>query len=183
MTERKNILVRFIESSPSPEPGLHLVVGPREMQSLVLFSLAQHLAAGLTIHWIDAGNWFDAYGLGRVARAAQLDERKVLSHIQLARPFTAIQLTAMLAKKLPSISSTSPVIISDPMALFYDGEMPEEEVNRIFNQFMGVVKKLACPVLGLAVERKAPETRKHLSCQLRKVAKAMAQFETIPLLK
>lgn len=182
MLEPKEIISRIVTPPPPAAPGFHLVVGPREVQSAVLFSLARRLHAGLTVYWIDAGNWFDAYGLGLAARAAQLDERKVLSRIQVARPFTAIQLTAMLANKIPLIVPPCPVIVSDPMALFYDHEMPEDEVARIFRNFMEVVRGLPCPVLALAVRREVPAGRKHLSRQLLQEVKSLAHFRDAPRL-
>lgn len=180
MFKSNEIISRIVTLPPPAAPGFHVVVGPREMQSLVLFSLARRLNAGLRVYWIDAGNWFDAYGLGNAARARQLDDRKVLSRVQLARPFTAIQLTSMLAKQIPLIQPGCPVIVSDPMALFYDHEMPEDEVDRIFRNFLDVVKGLNCPVLALAVERKVPEARKNLSKLLLKEVKALGHFNLAP---
>ena len=183
MLESKEIITRIVTPPPPTAPGFHLVVGPREMQSLVLFSLAWRLSAGLKVYWIDAGNWFDAYGLGKAARVAQLDERKILSHIQVARPFTAIQLTSMLAKKIPLLPLSCPIIVSDPMALFYDHEMPEDEVNRIFRNFIDVVRGLPCPVLALAVQREVPASRKHLSKQLLIEVNDVAHFHAAPRLE
>jgi hypothetical protein len=181
MPEPRDVISRIVTPPPAP-PGLHLVAGPREMQGLVLFSLVPRLHDGLTVYWIDAGNGFDAYGLGRAARAARLDERRVLARVQVARPFTAIQMTAMLAKKIPRLPPACPVILADPMALFYDPEMPEEEVARLFRDFLGVVKTLASPLLTLAVQRDVPETRKTLSKRLLQEAKTVAHFRPAPRL-
>ena len=174
MTTPKDVISRVVPPAP---PGLHMIMGPTEMQNMVLFSLAKRLEAGTTIYWIDAGNRFDAYGLGNAARAAQLDERTVLSHVQIARPFTAIQLTAMLANKLPMISPMCPVIIADPMALFYDHEMQEEELNRILRNFIEVVDKLHRPVLALTVYRQVPPGRGGLSRRLLKHVQTIARYQ------
>jgi hypothetical protein len=129
---------------------------------------------------MDAGNWFDAYGLGKVARAAQLDERRVLVHVRVARPFTAIQMTRMLARQVPLIAPETPIILSDPMALFYDHEMPEDEVSRIFREFLIVVRELTVPVLTLAVMREAPPRRRDLSRRLLHEARAVARLDAAP---
>ncbi len=177
----ESTIVQQIMDPPPPAPdGLHLVIGPYSLQSLVLLSLARYLCAGRRVYWIDAGNGFDAYGLGQAARAAQLDERRVLSHVQVARPFTAIQMNGMLSRQLPQIPRACPVILSDPMALFYDLEMPENDVARVFRDFIRVVRGLSLPVLALAVARKAPEQRSRLSPQLLREARTVARMAITP---
>jgi hypothetical protein len=172
MSEIQEMITRVVAPPPSASPGLHLVIGPYEVQPLVACSLVGLLHDGLTVHWIDAGNWFDAHGISKAARACRLDERRVLANIRLARPFTAVQLTSMLSRKLPGIPSTSPVVLSDPMALFYDHEMPEPEVGRFFQRFIDVVRELKTPVLTLAIYREAPAARKTLSRALLREVKA-----------
>jgi hypothetical protein len=168
-------LIRQIITPPPPAScGLHLVVGASEIQSLVLYALARPLHAGGRAYWIDAGNAFDAYGLGNVSRAARLDERRVLARLQVARPFTAIQLVGMLTRQLPRIPSGCPVILADPMALFYDHEMPERDVSRIFREFREAVRALTQPLLALAITRPVPEARRHLSTQLVTEARRVA---------
>ncbi len=118
MLEAQTLLRQIVTPPPPAPPGLHLIVGPRAIQSIILFSLMRYLHSGRRVYWIDGGNWFDALVLAKVSRAAQLDERKVLGNILMARHFTAIQMTAMLAKQVPRIPAGTPIILSDPMALF-----------------------------------------------------------------
>ncbi len=180
MSDTPSIVRRIVAPPPPALIGLHLLVGPSTIQSLVLFSLARDLHAGRQVFWIDAGNWFDAYGLAKVSRAAQLDERRVLANVHVARPFTAIQLNRMLAKQLPRVPSSCPVIVSDPMALFYDHEMPERDVSRIFREFIRVIRRLAVPVLGLAVTRTVPEARRELSKRLLREVGTVARLRNTP---
>lgn len=158
-----------------PAPGLYLIVGPYEIQGRLLYSLTDYLAQGRAVHWIDAGNWIDAYGLAKAAQARRLDPRAVLRQIRVARPFTAIQLTAMLEKKVSSLPPRSPVIVADPMALFYDPQMPEKDTARVWRNFMDAVKGLSSPILTLAVQRDPPPARADFSRQLMKEAKDVAR--------
>lgn len=183
MTEAPDIITQIISAPPPAVPGFHMLVGPKQVQDLVLFSLVRRLHAGRTVHWIDAGNRFNAHGLAVAARAAGLDERQVLARVQVARPFTAIQLTAMLSRKVPLLPASSPVIVSDPMKLFYDEEMPEDEVARVFRDFIDAVKGLGSPVLALGIERDAPEGRRGLSRRLLQEVKSLSWMKELPLLE
>lgn len=168
-------ILQQILAPPPPAPrGLHLLVGPRSLQRLVLSYLARPLHENHRFYWIDAGNRFDAYGLGRFARARQLNERRVLQNLQLARPFTAIQMNHMLAEQLPRIPEECPVVLADPMALFYDPELPAGDVRRIFNHFLQTVRQLQRPVLTLGVTRPVPPELRGLTPQLLKHVRSLA---------
>ncbi len=101
-----------------------------------------------------------------------MDARLVLSKILVARPFTAIQFIAMLNQKIPKIQESLPpgqplpVILSDPMALFYDSALPEADARRIFRDFLKTVAGLTAPVLALFAPRVPPNTRKGFAKQL-----------------
>ena len=72
--------------------GVYTALGSSALPSWFLAELCPALGRGLRVCWIDAGNGFDAYGLGRTARALGFDPRRVLANVRLARPFNVFQL-------------------------------------------------------------------------------------------
>lgn len=138
---------------------VHTVLGSSWLPAWFLSALCPALERGLSVRWIDAGNRFDAYGLGRTARDSGADPRRVLGRVQLARPFNAFQLEAML---LRGLSEGSPVVVSDPLALLYDEELPEEEARRLAPRLARALKSLPAPCVMLAVTRQAPPEREAL---------------------
>ena len=142
-----------------PPAGIHTAVGPSLLPSWFLRALCPALSRGTRIFWIDAGNSFDAHGLGREARALGLDPARVLSNVSLARPFNAYQLEAMVRRKLPACWRGEPVVLSDPLAPFFDEDLPDGDAR---TTLAGVLEGLAgTPAvwLLLAVLRKAPRGR------------------------
>lgn len=136
---------------------VHTVVGSSWLPAWFLSALCPALERGLTVRWIDAGNRFDAYGLGRTARDSGADPRRVLRGVRLARPFNAFQLEAMLGR-LPA-DGEGPVVVSDPLALLYDEELPEEEARRLAPRLARALKALPANCVVLSVERQAPPER------------------------
>ena len=138
---------------------VHTVLGSSWLPAWFLCALCPALERGLSVAWIDAGNRFDAYGLGRTARDRGADPRRVLNRVRLARPFNAFQLEAMLLKGLPDAWRGEPLVLSDPLALLYDEELPEEEARRIAPRLARALKGLPAPCVMLTVERQAPSSR------------------------
>ena len=139
-------------------PALHAVFGSH----LTLYALQQfcpHLGRGARLAWIDAGNRFDAYGLAKAALAQGFDPRSVLAQIRLARPFNAFQLVTMLRTVIKEVRT--PVVLDDPLALFWDSELPGEEAGRAFEDFLACLGKVPVPLLTLIPERPAPPERKN----------------------
>ncbi|TBR24704.1 hypothetical protein EPO15_03550 [bacterium] len=136
---------------------VHTVVGSSWLPAWFLSALCPALHRGLTVRWIDAGNRFDAYGLGRTARDSGADPKRVLRGVRLARPFNAFQLEAMLGR-LPAEAGESPVVVSDPLALLYDEELPDDEARRLAPRLARALKALPsnCVVLNV-VRQTTPE--------------------------
>lgn len=138
---------------------VHTVVGSSWLPAWFLSALCPALERGLTVRWIDAGNRFDAYGLGRTARDSGADPRRVLRGVRLARPFNAFQLEAMLGKIPADHASDSPVVVSDPLALLYDEELPEDEARRLAPRLAQALKALPSNCVVLNVERQTSPER------------------------
>ena len=142
-----------------PGPGRYLAVGDGRLPPWFLSELAPALGRGLRVTWVDAGNSFDAYGLSYAARAAGFDPRSVLSRVLVARPFNLFQLETMVCEKLLAANAGAPVVLSDPLALLYDGEVSLAEAARVFERVRAGMRALPALWLTLAVARRAPEGR------------------------
>ena len=156
--------------------GLHLVIGSRLLPAWMLASLCPLLTGDNSVFWIEGRHGFDAHALGKMARARGMDPRNVLSRVQLARPFSAFQMETLITKKLPAATRPPfrPVILSDPLSLFYDEELPEKDARRTFSGFLDGLKNLSVPVLGLVVERESP--RRRFLDELLKISRGTARL-------
>jgi hypothetical protein len=160
-----NRLWNFPVPLREPRPGYALAVGPGGFPSWALAALVPGLIGGGRVMWVDASNRFDLYGAAREARALGADPGEVLHRIELARPFTAFQLEKM-ASKLLSLPHKRPVVLSDPLALFYDDELPLEDARRLFTSFLDHIARLDRPALVLALRRQPPPERADFSRRL-----------------
>ncbi|MBI5596102.1 MAG: hypothetical protein HY928_08450 [Elusimicrobia bacterium] len=138
---------------------VHTVVGSSWLPAWFLSALCPALERGMSVRWIDAGNRFDAYGLGRTARDSGADPRRVLNHVRLARPFNAFQLESMLGRLGSETGPEDPVVVSDPLALLYDEELPDEEARRLAPRLARALKALPSNCVVLTVERQTSPER------------------------
>lgn len=142
---------------PGCNPGIHILRGPRFLPDWTLRELCPHLARGARVAWIDAGNRFDAYGLAKAALSLGVNPQRVLSRVQLARPFNAFQLVTMLVRKIQVLGL--PVVLSDALGLFYDEELPLEEARRAFQSFLECLPGTGLPLLCLLPDHRASPER------------------------
>lgn len=153
------------------ECGVYIGYGSRNMVSMVLDVVAKKPVP--EVIWIDAGNSFDPYRLAVSARRRGWNPGSVLKSIKVARPFTAFQLHEVIAKvprsaspagAAPAGAAPPLVIISDLMGLFYDADLPEEDLKRAFRQFQERLAELGrrAVVIGLVLNQPIPAERKHL---------------------
>ncbi|NNN05335.1 MAG: hypothetical protein HKL90_05495 [Elusimicrobia bacterium] len=140
-------------------PGHYVVSGPRELPARFLTALCPTLLRGARVLWLDAGNSFNAYGLGYAARFCGADARAALARVELARPFNLYQLETMVKVKVPERWRGEPVVIADPMPLFYDEDVPEAAARRVLTRVLEGMAALPAVWLVLAVDRPAPAGR------------------------
>ena len=143
-----------------PGPGVYIATGPSGLPSWFLHALCPALGRGARVFWIDAGNCFDAYGASYAARQLGLDPRPVLSRVRLARPFNAFQLETIVRSKVPPLWRGEPIVLSDPLPMLYDEDLPEPEARRLAFGVLSAMKALPAVWLVLAVDREAPAGRR-----------------------
>ena len=66
-------------------PGHYIVSGPRDLPGRFLTTLCPALLSGTRVLWLDAGNSFNAYGLGYASRFFGANARTALAREMAAR--------------------------------------------------------------------------------------------------
>lgn len=132
------------------QPGqLALVVAPRRLVKDVMSETIACLALRGPVDVIDVGNWFDAYRIARLVRQRTVELTNTLKRIRLARAFTCYQALSLLAQ---SPANSSPKIVLDPLATFYDENVSIIEAGRLLQESIGHLGRLsrAAPVAAFA---------------------------------
>ena len=157
-------------------PGHYVVSGPRDLPGRFLTALCPTLLGGARILWLDAGNSFNAYGLGYASRFFGASSHAALARVELARPFNLYQLETMVKVKVPERWRGEPIVISDPMPLFYEEDVPVAAARRVFTRVLEGMMALNAVWLVLAVDRKPPAGREGWEDQLRRCARRELRF-------
>jgi hypothetical protein len=157
-------------------PGHYAVSGSRELPSEFLKALCPALLGGMKVLWLDAGNSFNAYGAGCASRFLGADARAALARVELARPFNLYQLETMVRVKVPERWRGEPVVIADPMPLFYDEDVPASAARRVLTRVLEGMAALPAAWLVLAVERPAPPGRERWERDLIRCARGATRF-------
>jgi len=92
--------------------------------------LAAQLALGGSVTVLDNGNRFQPYELARSIRKLTRDIERTAGRVFIRRAFTCYQTLALL-ESTPSLSA--PYLILDLLANFYDENITEKEINRVYN--------------------------------------------------
>ncbi len=96
--------------------------------------------------FIDGANTFQLYQVARLAKVHQMEPRKVLDRIVIARAFTAYQMTRLILKNLEEEikkRNAKLVIISDIASTFLDEDIQDDEAEKIYNQIITKLSVLA----------------------------------------
>jgi hypothetical protein len=125
---------------------------------------AARLAAELVILGpltaLDGGNCFPFYRFARLVRARTQESAAAAQRLFIRRAFTCYQMLALL-ESTPALPQ--PYLILDPLATFYDEQVPEWEVARLTEACIVQAKRLAfhAPVILLLASPRLPQ-RAHL---------------------
>lgn len=162
-------------------PGLYAALGHSRLAGWALRALAPALAEGVSIYWIDAGNRFDAHGLGESAKTLGRDGRQLLSRVKLSRPFNAYQLESVVCAKLPQIWRGEPVVLADPFSPLSDPDLPEADAQRVFGRLLQAIAALPAPWLALVTPYKGPPARARMLERLLRAAKRVLTLDNARL--
>jgi|CXWL01.1.fsa_nt_gi hypothetical protein len=157
-------------------PGRYVVSGPGDVAGRFLTTLCPALLSGARVLWLDAGNTFNAYGAGYATRCLGSDARAALANVLLARPFNLYQLETMVKVKVPGHWRGEPVVIADPMPLFYDADVPAAAARRVLTRVLEGMVLLPAAWIVLTVDRPAPEGRSGWEEELSRHANGFMRF-------
>ncbi len=157
-------------------PGRYSVSGPRDLTGRFLTALCPALLAGARVLWLDAGNSFNAYGLGYATRFFGANARAALARVELARPFNLYQLETMVKVKVPERWRGEPIVIADPMPLFYDEDVPVAAARRVLTRVLEGMSAVPAVWLVLTTDREAPAGREGWEDLLSKNAHGAMRF-------
>lgn len=157
-------------------PGHYVVSGPRDLPGRFLTALCPTLLNGARVLWLDAGNSFNAYGLGYASRFFGANARAALAQVNLARPFNLYQLETMVKVKVPESWRGEPIVISDPMPLFYDEDVPAAAARRVLTRVLEGMMALPAVWMVLTVDRDPPAGREGWEDQLIRCAQDEMRF-------
>ncbi|MGC9308694.1 MAG: hypothetical protein ACP5FL_07970 [Thermoplasmatota archaeon] len=98
-----------------------------------------------SIVYLDGGNSIDPYHIARRARSQQADADSVLSHIHVARAFTAYQLDTLINRIPDYVQEFAPqlVIVNCVTDLLHDKDVPRQEAHRLLHHWLPRIKQQA----------------------------------------
>jgi hypothetical protein len=134
------------------------------------------LLRGASLLWVDAGNHFNAYGAGYATRWLGAGADAALRRIRLARAFNLYQLETMVRAKVPAAWRGEPVVIADPMPLFYDDDVPAPAARRVLEKTLEAMAALPAAWLVLTCDRRAPQGREGWEEAFTQHAKGATRF-------
>lgn len=95
--------------------------------------------------FVDGGNSIDPYGIANLCKRKGYHREEVLSQINCARAFTAYQLVTLINDKLEVMvrnSSSSTLIVSSFVDLFFDKDMAWQESFQLIRRCVNTLKRL-----------------------------------------
>jgi hypothetical protein len=124
---------------------------------------------------LDGGNCFPAYRLARTIASQAPDLAAVMQRVFVCRAFTCHQMLSLL-EGAPSLPQAC--LLLDPLATFYDDQVPEQEVRRLLAGCLRQMKRLAqkAPVL-ITLPPPRTKERAFLARQVCECASQLYTFE------
>lgn len=106
---------------------------------------------GMDVIVLDGANRFDPYAVSSYARRASISPEEILKRIRVARAFTCYQMATLMGEKLFSVLGAIRemplqrirVIVLGPLATFQDEDVPEREVQPLFEKALHTVERMA----------------------------------------
>jgi hypothetical protein len=127
--------------------------------------------------FVDGGNSFQLYQIARIAKMHQMDPKKTLDRIILARAFTAYQMTKLILQNIEEEikrCNAKLVIISDIAATFLDDDIQDEEAKKIYSQIITKLSILAKQYQTIIIAACLPHEGSQRDEYLKNLTKAKA---------
>jgi len=132
---------RGMETSLELRPGrLYLILAPRKPGRRAMSEFTARLALAGEVRVLDAGNWFEAHAIARLARRYTAELEAVLGRVQVARAFTCYQVIALLEQ---SLASAAPTLVLNLLSTFADESVPLVERERLLEQAIVHLRRLS----------------------------------------
>lgn len=155
---------RCLPMSAAPDATLAALTATRSVAlcgeqatSLGLHVAARLSAAGRPIKWICGDNVFNPYTVAREAYELEASPEAALGRIQIARAFTAYQLTELI-ERLQPVTEPTLVILSGLCTSFLDEDVTSTDAARLFYRVLWRTVDLTQQGMSLLfVQRPLPE--------------------------
>jgi len=143
------ILLELIRIGPPAQP-----VSPRKVLfrgertgEISSYVAGRLVGEGVGVIVLDGANRFDPYIASSFARKALIPPERILKRIRIARAFTCYQMATLMEERLGSFLKEEEekpwVIILGPLTTFLDEDVPEREVQPLFNRCLKRVEEMA----------------------------------------
>jgi len=179
--------------SMKPEGGLYLIYGEAYVMELAQKILSRPLVTRTPVVIVDGNNGFNLYLYTRMAQYFARRPDEFLRLIKISRAFTCHQMVSLAERvqKTAEKYHTPLVVVLDPLATFYDENVPLFEANQLFKKFESILRGLArsglkvlaaCPIPVAKQRRQYLETLKReaifrLACERHNTAELMLHLE------
>ncbi len=153
--------------------GVCLLYGDPYVFDLAQKMLSRPLLARNPVIVVDGNNRFQIYLYTRMAQYFVRRPEEFLRLIKISRAFTCHQMVSLAERieKAAQRYQTSLVLMLDPLATFYDENVPTFEANKLFQKFERTLSELshrALKVLVACPEPTVPERAQYLQTLKRK---------------
>lgn len=140
--------------SQSGREAVILLRGDAAVREVAMDLAVTALVSEQKIFWIEAANVFDLYAVTEAAKRWGIDPHPLLNRLFISRTFTVHQLETLCAERLGPDLARHPgalAVLSDPLALFRDEDVPEAEARRVLKRVATAVARLRRGGLRLLV--------------------------------
>jgi Rad51 len=132
------------------ENGIALLCGAEIPGDLIFKPIAQLAGSGRPVYVVDGDNSFRSYFIARYAREMNLNPRRALAQVQVARAFTCYQLAAIverLSRRADTLNCTggncAGIVCLGLLGTLYDEDVAWPEAQRLLREVITHLKVLA----------------------------------------
>ena len=159
------MLTKTLPVSAAPQAALAAAVAGRtctlwgaQATTLGLQVATRVAQQGRTVRWICGDNRFDPYRVAEEAEAHEMYAEVALGQMQIARAFTAYQLTELVLRLRPE-NETGLVIVSGLCTSFLDEDVPNTDAARLYYRTLWRTVRLTAQGLALLVIQQPPRLK------------------------